>query len=416
MFRAPPPERRRRRDLAAAAVLVLLLAGAAVVVGRSSDIAGTTSRPSDTPITAPPAAAGIPTAFGLAWSAPSAGTSTPVVAGPAVVTADGHTVVGRDARTGVERWSYRRDAPLCTVAAAFPGIEEGRVLALYANDAEAVDQDATGDGSYCSELTMLRADTGERVGARNPDARPGTRLTADDTYLLATGDDHLEVLRSDLVRTLEYGAVPAQEQVGRQPRPDCAYGSAVLGGGLVGVIERCPGEAGDRLTVLAADGEDGAEEPEQRYSVVLPGTGATVLALTAERAAVSVGGRTLVFDETGAEVAQPDPSPPSCEDAVSVDASLRFVRAGSSILALDPCGLTPRWTLPGTLGAPVRYGVDLLVPVPGGLQVVDVEDGTPGRVLPVDRPDPAAPVALSVQGEVLLEQRGAELVALTPAS
>ncbi|MDN5751432.1 MAG: hypothetical protein L0H64_23515 [Pseudonocardia sp.] len=415
MFRAPPPERHRRRDLLATAVLVLSLAGAAVAVGWSSDIAGTTSRPADTAITAPPPATGIPARFALAWSAPSEHSPVPVVAGPAVVTASGSTVVGRDARTGEERWSYSRDLPLCAVGAAFPAATQGRVIALYANDAEPTGDDSDA-GLYCSELTMLHAATGERAGARNPDARPGVRLIADDTYLLLLGDDHLEVLRSDLVRTLEYGAVPAQEQVGRQPRPECRYGSAVLGGGLVGVIERCPGEAGDRLTVLAADGDDGAEEPEEKYSVVLPGTGAEIVALTAERAAVTLDGRLRVFDATGTEVARDDVTRPDLDVPPCPEETARFVRAGSSVLALDPCSLAPRWTVPDTLGAPVRYGVDLLVPVPGGLQVVDIEDGTPGRVLPVDRPDPDAPVALAVQGEVLLEQRGAEVFALTPMS
>lgn len=427
MFRAPPPERRRRRDLLITAVLVLSLAGAAVAVGWSSDIAGTTSRPADTPIAEPPPAAGIPARFTPAWSAPSAHTRSPVVAGPTVVTAHGATVVGRDARTGEQRWSYSRDLPLCAVGAAFPNVTEGRVVALYADDVGPAD--GSGDDPYCSELTMLRADTGERAGARNPDARPGLTLIADDTYLLVLGDDHLEVLRSDLVRTLEYGTIPAQEQVGRQPRPECGYGSAVLGGGLVGVVERCPGESGDRLTVLAANGDDGAEEPEEKYSVVLPGTGAEVVALTEERAAVTLDGRLLVFDATGTPVTpssgsgsgptdsgsvgsgRPEVDPPPCAEETP-----RFVRADSSVLALDPCGLTVRWTAPDTLGAPVRYGVDLLVPVKGGLRVVDIEDGTGGRVLPVGRADPDAPVALAVQGDVLLEQRGSEVVALTPVS
>ena len=39
------------------------------------------------------------------------------------------------------------------------------MLALYAEDSE-----------WCSELTALRPDTGERAGASNPDVHPGTRL------------------------------------------------------------------------------------------------------------------------------------------------------------------------------------------------------------------------------------------------
>lgn len=414
MFRAPPPERRRRRDPVAAAAIVALVAGAGIALGATGDVAGTTSRSAAVPIPAPPAAVGAPDGFAVAWSAPSPGTPEPVVAGPAVVTADGGTVTGRDAVTGALSWSYGRDVPLCTVGAGFPRVEAGRVLALYANEGDLSAPDG-GDGPYCSELTMLDAGTGERVGSRNPDARPGTRLIADDTFVLATGDDHVEVWRSDLVRTLEYGAVPAQEQVGRQPRPGCTYGSTALGGSRVAVVERCPGETTERLTVLAADGDDGAEEPEERFSVALPGSGTEILALSGDRVALAsgdpaAGGRLSVLDATGTEVTGPDPL--ICDDPLPEEA--RLVRSGSDAIALDPCGLTPRWTVPGALAAPVRYGADVLVPVAGGLLVVDDADGTPGRLLPVQRPD--GPVSVAVQGQVVLELRGSELVGLTPVT
>lgn len=421
MFRAPPPERRRRRDLVAAGLVAAGLAGLVVALAAASDVAGTTSRTAAVAVEPPVPAAGAPAAFGTAWTAPSPGTPVPVVAGPAVVTAEGSAVVGRDAGTGEERWSYARDLPLCTVGAAFPGVEVGRVLAVYANDGPG----GAGDGPYCSEVTMLRGDTGARVGARNPDTRPGTRLLADDTSVLATGTDHLEVWRSDLVRTLEYGAVPAQEQVGRQPRPDCSYGSAALGGRRVAVVERCPGELADRLTVLAADGEDGAEKPEERFSVPLPGSGATVVAVSEEQVAVALPdpSRLVVLDAggTATAVTELDPpataaDPPGQVAPTSADDSHRYWFTGSSVVALDAGELALLWTLPDALGPPVRYGVDLLVPVPGGLRVVDATRGTPGRLLPVDRADPAAPVGLAVLGDVLLEQRGDRLVALAPAS
>lgn len=429
MFRAPPPERRRRRDLVAAGLVVAVLAGLAVALAATSDGAGTTSRPAAVAVEPPVPAAGAPAAFGPAWTVPSPGTPVPVVAGPAVVTAEGSTVVGRDATTGDERWSYARDLPLCTVGAGFPGVEVGRVLAVYANEDPGADE-ASGDGPYCSEVSMLRGDTGARVGARNPDSRPGTRLLADDTSVLSTGTDHLEVWRSDLVRTLEYGDVPAQEQVGRQPRPDCTYGSAALGGRRVAVIERCPGEQADRLTVLAADGEDGAEKPEERFSVPLPGSGATVVAVSEEQVAVALDdpalpdpSRLVVFDATGTatSVTELDPpaaaaDPPGGVAPTSADDSHRYWFTGSSVVALDATELALLWTLPDALGPPVRYGIDLIVPVPGGVRVVDATRGTPGRLLPVERADPAAPVGLAVLGDVLLEQRGDQLVALTPSA
>lgn len=422
MFRALPPERRRRGDMVVAAVIVVLLGTAVVVLSRTSEIAGTESRPSAVPIAAPPGALAAPGGFVEAWRADSPATFTPVVSGPAVVTAGGSEVLGRDALTGEVRWSYRRDLPLCTVANGFPSIVEGRVLALYQYGEPA----ATGAGPYCSELTALDGDTGERARARNPDVRPGTRLIADDTYLLATGSDHVEALRYDMVRTVEYGDIPAQEQNGRQPRPDCTYGSAALGGRRVAVLERCPGEAGDRITVLASDGADGSETPEQKSSTLLPGTGAVVLAVTSDRVAVALPdpARLLVFDGAGNPVAATEldlpaadlaADPPAGVAATSDDSERRYWWTGSTVVALDASELAVAWTLPGTLGPPVVYGSDLLVPVPGGLAVADGERGTLGRVLPVDRADPSAPVILATQGEVLLEQRGSVVVALRPA-
>jgi hypothetical protein len=416
VFRAPPPERRRRGDLVAAAVLVAGLAVAGTAVAVTSDVAGTTHRPAAAPVTAPPAALAAPAAFAEVWRAPSGGTTGPVLAGPAVVTADDGVVTGRDAATGAEAWSYTRDRPLCAVGSGFPnsgGGEEGRALAVHANGP------LDAPGTWCNDLTMLSGATGERVGSRNPDARPGTRLVADDTYVLATGADHLEAWRYDLVRTVEYGTVPAQEQTGRQPRPECRYGSAALGGRHLGVVERCPDEAVDRLTVLVTDGEDGSESPQVTYSVPLTGSGAAVVAVTADRAAVALPGRLAVHDGAGAQIAVTEVEhaggdPPGGVVTTTGDDRFRFWFTGSSVVALDAGELSPVWTFPGALGPAVRYGADLLVPVPGGLQVLD-DRGEPRRLLPVQRADPTAPVVPAVLGEVVLEQRGGEVVALRPA-
>jgi hypothetical protein len=404
-------ERRRRGDLVAAAVLVVVLAAAAVTVWRTGAVAGTTAEPSDTPIAAPPQAAGFPAGFTEAWRAPSALTE-PVVAGPAVVTAAGRSVLGRDASTGAEAWSYTRDRPLCTVGAGFPAADGGigRVLALY-----------EGGTGYCSELTALRPDTGERVAASNPDVRPGTRLVADGGFVLATGSEYLEAIRSDLVMTLEYGDVPAPAQVGRQPRPECRHASAALAAGRVGVVERCPGEPTDRLTVVAADGEDGAETPQVEFSVALPAAGATLVAVSAERAAVALPNppRLQLLDAAGQQVDLLPLDVPASDltggaAAVESGAEAVYWWTGTRTIALDGTDLVPLWTVDGTLGPALRYGGSLLVPVPAGLGELDEARGTVRRTLPVARDDPTAAVRLGAVGEVLLEQRGAELVALRP--
>ncbi len=408
------PERRRRSDVIVAAALAVLVIGTTAVLWFTSEAVHTSSRPAVEPIAAPPAATGVPSAVTEAWRAPSGATVAPVVAGPAVVTADGNLVVGRDARTGEERWSYERDLQLCTVTAGFPRADNGRgrVLALYAE----------GSG-WCSELTALRPDTGARAGASNPDVHQGTRLLAADTSVVATGADYLEVMRSDLVKTLEYGAVPVPVQVREQPRPGCTHASTAVGADRLGLVERCPGEASDRLTLVAADGDDGAEKPQVDFSVPLPGTGAVIVAVSAERVAVALPGppRLLLYDHAGQQVGEHPLDVPDADLADppggTVATTSRDHRitwwTGSRTVALDDQDFTPLWTVPDALGPAAPYADALLVPVPRGLRVLDATDGSEVRTIPVDRP--AGPVRLATLGDMLLEQRAGEVVALRPA-
>jgi hypothetical protein len=255
--------------------------------------------------------------------------------------------------------------------------------------------------------------------------RPGVQLLADGSYVTATGSDYMEVWRSDLVRTLEYGDVPTPVQPGKQPRPECSYGSTAMSSDRIGVIERCPGAPTDRLTVLTPDGAKGADTPEVQSSVELPASGAVLVALSGERAAVAVPGppRLIVYDKAGLQISQtpldvPDAAlataPAGAPAAVTTDGSRFYWWAGGTTVALDVDTLTPAWALRDTLGPPATYGTGLLVPVRDGLVDLDPARGTTLRTLPVPRPDPTADVRIAAAGEVLLEQRGPEVVGLLP--
>lgn len=329
----------------------------------------------------------------------------PVAAGDGAVVGDGSSVSWRDARTGAERWSYTRDLPLCTVATAF-----GKVLAAYRND------------EYCSELSSLDATTGARGPARTLDARPGTRLIGDGP-VVATGQDYLEAMRSDLVRTVEYGTVRAIEEPDDQPRSGCSFSSFAVAPARAGVLERCPGDGADRLTVLRPDATKG-DRPTPDFSVVLGVSGARLIALSGERAAVLLPGRPtlLLLDRAGARVSEVPLSvgPAVQEPQGGVARTTRggdalYWWTGGATVALDPNTLVPRWTLGTTLGPGVEYDGGLLVPVPGGLADVDPRTGVAARTVSVDRAGYVGPVQVAAQGEVLLEQRGPDLVAIGPA-
>ncbi|MDN5919405.1 MAG: PQQ-binding-like beta-propeller repeat protein [Pseudonocardia sp.] len=403
-FRLPAPERRHRGDLLVAAVLVVLLAGVAILYFAQSPASNTESVTAAAPVDPPPPAGAVPAGFTELWRAPSPATPAPIAAGGGVVVAGDSTVSGRDARTGRERWSYTRDLPLCTVASAF-----GRVLADYRED------------EYCSELSALDPRNGARGPTRTLDARPGTRLVGDGP-LLATGQDYLETMRSDLVRTTEYGTVRALEEPGDQPRTGCTYSSFGAGGGRVAVTEDCPSDTSQRLTVLRPDAAKG-DQPAADFSTELGVRGAQVIAVATDRVAVLLPGepRLLLLDRAGKRVGEvplavgsPVFTPSDGVARVTRDDGDLYWWTGAATVALDSETLEPRWTLPGTLGPGVPYAGRLLVPVPGGLADADPGTGVSRGTVPVDRAGWDGPVQVAAQGSVLVELRGQDVVALGP--
>jgi hypothetical protein len=398
-------ERRRRGDLVGAAVLVVVVAIGIAVVIAFSPAAHTTSVTAPEPPPAPPAPTDVPAAFTEAWRAPSAATSSPVVVGPAVVTGDDSTVVGRDPMTGAQRWSYRRNIPLCTVSSGWD-----LAIAVYRN------------GAYCSEVTSLQPGTGVRGPQRNSDVPPDTRLLDDGNLVTATGSNHLETWRSDLVKTMEYGTLRAAVQPDTQPRPDCLHTSVAAISGRLGVLERCPGEAGDRLTVLQPDGSE-TDHPREESSTGLPSTGARLIALTADRSAVLLPNptRLSIRGLDGTEIASYPLDLPASDLAgdppgelvpTTIIPGVVLWWTGSRTIALSADELRPLWTVADALGPGTLMADKPVLPTPAGLAVINPSDGAVARTIPVDRGEYRGPVILATIGPVLLEQRGPTVVAL----
>jgi hypothetical protein len=402
------PERRTRGDVVAVAVLVVAVITAATVLWRFSDARATVSEPAvgEAPALVPPTA--LPPSLAEVWSAPSGATPIPLVAGSTVVTADGREVVGRDPLTGELRWRYARDIDLCTATSAW-----GQALTVWSKNPR-----------FCSEVTSIGGDSGKRVNQRNGDAERGTRVLSDGTHVTAIGERYLESWRSDLVRTTQYGKVPAPVNPGKQPRTGCSYASIAVAANQIGLIERCPPNDatpdGDRLTVLKANPEH-AEQPEPVYSIPLGIQAAQVVAVSANRAVLLLANptRLAVYNEDGSQVGNNPvdaplptggPAPSVAHTTASPGAVYWFT--GTSTIALDPNDFHPLWTVPGTLGSGVIFAGRLLVPAPGELVVLDAQTGERLGATPVDRGGYDGPVELAAAGPVVLEQRGARLVAL----
>lgn len=414
-MRIPAPERRTRRDLTGAAVLAVVTLAVSAALWWTSDARRTIVT------TAPGRAAGAttsvagsvfghpPTALTEAWRAPSPATPVPLVQGATVVTGAAGEVAGRDQHSGAVRWSYRRDRPLCTVAAAFH-----QVVAVYQR------------GETCSEVTTLDWTSGRRGPQRTGPVEAPTRLAAAGNQVAAGGRRYLEVWRSDLVRTLTYGRLPTPAQPATQPRPDCLHGSMALDsatpdGGRLALIEHCPGERA-RLTVQRSDPKE-PDQPEATFSTLLQGPQAQVVALSRDRVAVALPdpARLVVLDERGRQIAEhpltvPDADlwgdPPGGVAQVTQTPTEVYWFTGSATVALDTADLRPRWTRPGSLGAGSAVAGRLLLPVPGALAVLDTTTGEQVGELPVDRGAYRGAVGTASAGGVVLEQRGDTLVAL----
>ncbi|WP_182348975.1 hypothetical protein [Tomitella gaofuii] len=409
----PRPERRTRVDYAATALIGAAILIAALIVWWTSPSRATDAVPAADPAPVPSAVTGPPAALGEIWRAPDSAADHPLVVGGTVITADGSAVIGHDFRTGEPRWSYERGVPLCATTAAF-----GHAVAVY----------RTGNG--CSEVTAINADSGRRGPQRSSNFDDTMRLITGEDRVTAVGTTRIESWRSDLVRTVEFGRVDAPVHPEDDPRPGCTIVSAAASGTRIAVLERCPGDAGVRLTVMTATPDD-ASQPDVLGSQVLGIDGAAlptahVVAVSGERTAVvapdGAGAALLVYDASIARESLTPLAPGTAADRIVVGARSGPVITfwtGTATVALDARTLAVRWRMPDTLGPGTSMASALLVPTHEGLAVTAPWDGAVRRTIPVDRSadgaaGTAGPVVPGTAGDVVLEQRGGTLVALTP--
>lgn len=414
-----PPARswRTRADFVAVALIAVVSLVASILTWAFSDARATTSITGPSSWEPLPEAAALPPTLSEIWRAPSGATHSPVVvlsAAPqtgeekpsSVVTGDGGTVHGRDPLTGDVRWTYRRDLPLCTVGTGW-----GRAMALYSK------------GTNCSELTSLDGVTGERKAQRNGEAEPDAALVNEGSHLITTGTRYLEVYRrDDLVRSLEYGTLRAIVNPGKQPRTGCTYGTVAATSGRFALIERCPDDGSDRVSVVKPNPEH-SDQPQVLASVLTGSKNAQVVAVTDKRVAIASPDTSslIVFDaesgvqlsDTPIDISAADfAEPPHRVARTFVTKTNAYWFTGSKTIALSLETLAPLWTADGTLGAGTTLAGRAVIPVPEGLRVYEQETGEVVGTVKLDREGHTGPVQLATAGSVVLEQRGETLVAL----
>ncbi|MBB1157494.1 MULTISPECIES: Rv3212 family protein [Amycolatopsis] len=396
----------RGRDRLIAGAIVVVVAVVAAIVAATSDNLHTSRALAEPPHALPTPPTSVPGSMTQLWQAPSSATPIPIGQSDTVTTADGSEVAGRDPLTGQIRWHYTREnLQLCTVDAAW-----GRVNAVYHKT------------MGCSEVTQLDPATGRITAQRNGDAELGTRLVNDGSHVTTTGKHLLDTWRDDLVKSMEYGKVPFLQNANKQPRPNCTYGTVAAAADKIGVIERCPGDRTDRLTVYKATAEH-EDEPKVTYTALLAGKRARVIAMSGDLTGVLLPDQNLyvVYGADGSQKAAypmdlPDADtandPVGGTEATTRTAAGIYWYTGSKTVALSRDDLSPRWTLDGTLGPGITFATQLVVPIRGGLAVLNEMNGATLRTVGIDRGAYSGPVRLTALGPVLLEQRGPTLAAL----
>ncbi|NKQ57496.1 PQQ-binding-like beta-propeller repeat protein [Amycolatopsis sp. K13G38] len=393
-----------------AALIAVVAVAAGVVVWAGSESRATVSDTAAPGPALPSAPNAVPATLTELWSAPNGAEPVPVADGVTTVTASGGELLGRDPLTGQVRWRYSRDLQLCTVGTAW-----SRAVALFRKDGV--------DGlSGCSEVIALDADTGHRMAQRTGSAELGTRLVTDSAYVTAFGPTLIDTWRDDLVETVEYGQVPALVNPDKQPRVGCTYGSVAAASSKVAVVERCPGDPGDRITVYRAVPKD-SDQPQVSFSQILPGYKARMVAMSGDHVAVAMPDQKLLvlYGPEGDQIAAYPLDLPASDLAAdpaggapvtSSTAANVYWFTGSKMMALSRDDLTPKWTLSSALGPGVLFDNQLVVPIQGGLAVLNEQNGATIRTIGVDRHGYTGPVRLSTIGPVLLEQRGDTVTAL----
>lgn len=391
---------RTKGDLVTAAILVIGVTIGLGVTHHYSDARATVSEtaPSGQPPPSEPQA--VPTTLTKVWETPSPATVGPAVSGATVITAADGEVIGRDALTGAQRWRYARDLPLCAVTSVWNG-----ALAVYRKDRN------------CSEVTALDAVSGRRGPQRNGDAEPGIQLITDNRHVAAVGPTLIEGWRSDLVRTLQYGDIPAPAQPITKQRLGCTFDSSTLVSDRLATTEHCPDSPKARVTVQKPDPKD-PTPPEEYFSVLLDEERARIVSVTDKVTAVTVSGpdRLVILDDKGRRVTEHPLSVPvstttSVPD-VTDSGDVRHWFTGNATVALSTTDLRPLWTVPDTLGPGVLFAGGLLIPVREGLAVINMTTGARERVIPVDRGGYQGVVRLAAAGPVIVEQRGDTVVGL----
>lgn len=344
----------------------------------------------------------VPKSFSEEFSLPdTSGRDQPLVSSGMVITYNDN-ILSATTPEGETVWTYERPNELCLVDQAW-----GKVVATYR------------DNAGCGDVVAIDAKTGKYAGTRSAIAPDKVvRLVSNDRVGYASSE-RVEVWRSDLVRTVEYGHVEAKQEPDMQPN-ECTITSALTRTELVAVTEIC--DDGAFLRLQEATPED-SREPEVLADIEIS-PDAYLVSISQDAAAVYApttsevrGYNTEGTNISSSSVPQMD-SPELGPDGIVKNLPVADLPhhmtywENDSLLLMDPAELSVTGVFQGALGTGFSAGEKLLYASDNGIAVVDWDRNAVDKIIPVDRGGYSGPVHISSAGATVVEKRGDAVVVM----
>lgn len=403
------PLRRTRADLVATAAITLLTLGAVGVVYAQADI-NKVSFSRDVDVAGAPASLeSAPRQVHEEWRYPAAqlrGTTKPVVVSGLTMIPLERGVSAVNA-AGTEVWRYERaDRELCQLMGAWD-----KVNLVFRGPAG------------CGEVVSLNGADGGYEDTRSTPAPERPLPIVSNSRVGILSPERVELWRADMVRTVEYGEVPAKQEPDLQPHEDCTLSSAATRTELLALTETCPDDPETTWLRFQPSTPKEARKPEVESSVELE-EGSRIVAISQEAAAIYVPSnppQLRGYHRDGRELfhrkVKPSPSVPAEGEIFAAhNADLPHAISwfdGERLYLLHPTHLDVIRTFEDAIGTGVAVGDQFVYPTKKGLSVADASSGKHAYSIALRRGDTPGPIGLAVAGDQIIEYRGDAVVGLS---
>lgn len=396
------PLRRTRGDLIATGVITAVSAGLLATAFFTAPIRSSELTPAAEQQEDYGQLAVVPESLTESFRLPdSSPNSAPLVVNGLIITYNDHTITATTPE-GDTAWTYTRDKELCTLAGAWD-----KVVADY-----------RGNGG-CGDVVGIDAKTGEYASTRSAPGPDQVANVSSNDRVGYVSSQHVELWRSDLVRTVEYGTIEAPQEPDMQPN-ECPITSALTRTELLAVTEVCDG--GTFLRFQNATPED-SRSPEMNGSVELP-EGSYLVGISQDAAAIydPQSSEVRSYNKDGKELKVSEV--PELPEAEQLDDATRILpvhdlphhmtyHAGDYLLLLDPAELNVTGVFQGAKGTGFSADDRLLYASDSGIAVINWDKNSVEKIIPVDRGDYSGPISVDSAGATVVEKRGDEIVALS---